>query len=151
LKRHASGAFAMRFALDRTLLLVLLAMCVSLCLLRTGAEAAPPAPTKGAAGDEFTYSLFDGRSLQGWTIENDCTAGVEDGLLVLQSGNCWLRSDHTYRDFALHVEWKALKDADYDAGVYIRTQRGGKDFPKDSYQINLLQGEEGNIKKLKGA
>jgi hypothetical protein len=105
----------------------------------------------GRTEDKTVYSLFDGQSLQGWTIENDCEAAVEDGAIVLKSGNGWLRSDHTYADFILHVEWKALKESDYDAGVYIRTLRGGKDFPKDSYQINLLQGDEGNIKKLKGA
>jgi hypothetical protein len=127
-----------------------LAILVGLCGLPAGLYAAPPEASKPPSSG-FTYSLFDGRSLQGWTIENDCEVGVEDGLLVLQSGNGWLRSDHTYKDFTLHVEWKALKAADYDAGVYIRTQRGGKDFPKESYQINTLQGEEGNIKKLKGA
>ncbi|MSR60751.1 MAG: DUF1080 domain-containing protein [Planctomycetaceae bacterium] len=114
------------------------------------AGSAPPTTSKTRPA-EFSASLFDGRTLQGWTIENDCEIGVEDGSLVLQSGNGWLRSDHTYADFALHVEWKALKESDYDAGIYIRTLNGGKDFPKDSYQINLLQGEEGNIKKLKGA
>jgi len=99
----------------------------------------------------LSISMFDGRSLQGWTIENACKANVEDGAIVLQDGNGWVRSDHMYRDFVLHVEWKAEKESDYDSGVYIRTLKGGDEFPKDSYQINLLQGEEGNIKKLKGA
>jgi hypothetical protein len=112
---------------------------------------APPAAPPAFASDQFTASLFDGRTLQGWTIENDCAVGVEEGLIVLQSGNGWLRSDHIYKDFLLHVEWKALQKSEYDAGVYIRTLRGGKDFPKDSYQINLLEGDEGNIRKLKGA
>jgi hypothetical protein len=114
------------------------------------ALGAPPA-AGGAAADQFTTSLFDGRTLEGWTIENDCEIGVEDGLIVLQSGNGWLRSDHTYKDFLLHVEWKAPAKAKYDAGVYVRTLKGGKDFPKVSYQVNLLEGDEGNIRKLKGA
>lgn len=112
--------------------------------------SAPPAADK-APRAEFSAALFDGQTLQGWTIENDCQIGVEAGEIVLQEGNGWLRSDHTYADFKLHVEWKADKEADYDSGIYIRTLNGGKDFPKDSYQINLLQGEEGNLKKLKGA
>lgn len=139
-----------RFLRQRALYWPACAILLSQSMISRDAVAAPPDPSKPDSGG-FTSTLFDGKSLQGWTIENDCAAGVEDGVLVLQSGNGWLRSDHTYRDFTLHIEWKALKAADYDSGIYIRTQRGGKDFPKESYQINLLQGEEGNIKKLKGA
>jgi len=100
---------------------------------------------------QFSYALFDGRSLDGWTAENGCEAAVEDGLLVLKAGDGWLRSDRTYSDFLLHIEWKALKAADYDAGVYIRTLPEGKPFPKAGYQVNLLQGKEGNIGNLPGA
>src|SRR6516162_4863955 len=92
---------------------------------------------------EFSDALFDGRSLDGWSAENGCEAGVENGLLVLKAGDGWLRSDRTYADFVLHVEWKALKAADYDAGVYIRTLPEGTPFPKTGYQVNLLQGKEG--------
>jgi len=60
----------------------------------------------------YAYSLFDGTSLRGWTVENGAQIVVEGGLLVLKDGNGWLRSDHTYGDFTLHVEWKALKPAD---------------------------------------
>ncbi len=102
-----------------------------------------------ASGPEI--SLFDGQSLNGWNIENDCKVSVQDGHLLLESGNGWLRSDHIYGDFQLHVEWKALKKTDYDAGIYIRTLAGGAPFPRRSYQINLLEGQEGNLSKLKGA
>lgn len=100
---------------------------------------------------QFATSLFDGRSLDGWTVENGCEAAVEDGLLVLKAGNGWLRSDFTYQDFVLHVEWKALKASEYDAGIYIRTLPGGKPFPATGYQVNLLEGKEGNIGNLPGA
>jgi hypothetical protein len=109
----------------------------------TAADDAPP--------PRFSYVLFDGRSLDGWTAENGCEAAVENGLLVLEGGDGWLRSDRTYSDFILHVEWKALKAADYDAGVYIRTLPEGTPFPKTGYQVNLLQGKEGNIGNLPGA
>src|SRR6516165_5882545 len=83
---------------------------------------------------QFGRSLFDGLSLQGWTPENGCEARIEHGLLVLCAGDGWLRSDYTYADFLLHVEWKALKKSDYDAGIYIRTQPEGTPFPKIGYQ-----------------
>ena len=98
-----------------------------------------------AAEQGHSYRLFDGRTLNGWTIENDCSAAVKDGMILLESGNGWLRSDHLYTDFALHVEWKALKGEGYDAGIYLRAGRQGNPFPKVGYQINLLQGKEGVI------
>lgn len=105
---------------------------------------------EGADGG-FEYSIFDGKSLDGFVVENDCKASVKDGQLLLEGGDGWLRSHHTYRDFALHVEWKALKKTRYDAGIYIRTPIGGKPYPKQGYQSNMLQGKEGNIGRLKGA
>ena len=90
-------------------------------------------------------SLFDGKTLNGWTIENECEAAVQDGMLLLKSGDGWLRSDHEYADFVLHVEWKALKAEKYDAGIYIRTKVGGGPYPKNGHQINLLQDREGDL------
>ena len=104
-------------------------------------------------GDEsgFRHTLFDGKSLNGWTIENDCEVDVVDGCLRLKAGLGWLRHDSRLRDFDLHVEWKALKPAEYDAGIYIRSSREGKPFPKSGYQVNMLDGKEGNIPNIPGA
>lgn len=99
----------------------------------------------------YTYSLFDGQSLDGWNIENKCEADVVDGQLRLKGGDGWLRSDRQYADFKLHVEWKALQAQKYDAGIFIRTANGGAPYPKQGYQVNLLQGKEGNIGNLPGA
>lgn len=98
-----------------------------------------------------TSSLFDGKSLDGWTVENGAKVEVQDGALLLKDGDGWLRSNHVYGDFVLHVEWKALKDDVYDAGIYLRAQPGGTPFPKRGYQANLLKGKEGNIGSLPGA
>lgn len=106
--------------------------------------------TATAAGG-YAYSLFDGHTLNGWTAENGCKATVKNGEILLESGNGWLRSDQTYSDFMLHIEWKALQTQNYDAGIYLRAGGEGSPFPKRGYQANLLQGQEGNIGKLKGA
>ena len=131
---------------SRLQLTVCSALTVIAILEMCGSPSADDVPAP-----QFSFALFDGRSLDGWTAENGCEAAVEDGLLVLKAGDGWLRSDRTYSDFILHVEWKALKAADYDAGVYIRTLPEGKPFPKTGYQVNLLQGKEGNIGNLPGA
>ncbi len=95
--------------------------------------------------------LFDGKSLDGWAVENGAKVEIQDGNLLLKDGDGWLRSHHVYSDFQLHVEWKALKADAYDAGIYLRAQREGAPFPKKGYQANLLQGKEGNIGSLPGA
>ena len=97
-------------------------------------------------------ALFNGKNLDGFTIENDCKASVKDGMILLEAGNGWLRHNTPQTDFKLHVEWKALKKEKYDAGIYVRTPKSkNKPFPRGGYQVNLLQGKEGNIGNLKGA
>jgi hypothetical protein len=100
---------------------------------------------------DFERTLFDGQSLAGWVLENDAEVDVVDGCLRLKSGNGWLRSVEQFRDFTLHVECQALQMKEYDAGIYIRSSAEGKPFPKPSYQVNLLEGKEGNIGTLPGA
>lgn len=105
-------------------------------------------------GDEpvgYRRSLFDGKTLNGWTAENGCEVDVTDGCIRLKSGLGWLRHDSRLRDFELHVEWKTLKPAEYDAGIYIRASQDGNPFPRAGYQVNLLDGHEGNIPNLAAA
>jgi hypothetical protein len=116
---------------------------LALFLILSSAQLVSAQPGDGEA--VFQSSIFDGKSLDGWTIENDCEAEVKDGMLLLKSGDGWLRSDLSYTDFVLKLEWKALKAEKYDAGIYIRTRPGGKPFPKQGHQINLLQDREGDL------
>lgn len=108
-------------------------------------EAASAAPTA------YRRTLFDGRTLDGWVLENAAEADVVDGSLRLKAGDGWLRTHSQYRDFELHVEWQALQAENYDAGIYIRAAGTGAPFTKPAYQINLLSGKEGNIGNLPGA
>ena len=104
-----------------------------------------------AAAAGFSYPLFDGKTLSGWTAENGCKAEVDDGEIHLLEGNGWLRSDHQYGDFLMHVEWRAEKASKYDAGIYIRTRVGGAPFPREGYQLNLAEGRSFSFFRLKGA
>jgi len=99
----------------------------------------------------YTSSLFDGKTLDGWTVENDAKVEIQEGMIFLKDGNGWLRTNHVYADFKLHIEWKALKEDKYDAGIYLRAVPGGAPFPKRGYQANLLKGKEGNIGTIPGA
>jgi hypothetical protein len=103
------------------------------------------------AEPQFQSSLFDGQSLDGWRVSN-CEAGVENGALVLKSGNGLVRSELRYRDFVLELEWRARKDTAWDSGIYFRCEEPpqGKPWPT-RYQANLRQGMEGDVGGLKGA
>ena len=96
-------------------------------------------------------ALFDGKTLDGWTIIN-CEATVDDGDILLTAGNGLLQTEEKYGDFVLEFEWKALRDDKWDSGVYFRydTVPAGRPWP-NRYQVNLRQGMEGNIGELKEA
>ncbi|MCX7421408.1 MAG: DUF1080 domain-containing protein [Planctomycetia bacterium] len=133
------------------LLLAILVTTASVFSVNDALFAERPRAVVASAECGYTSSLFDGKSLDGWTVENGAKVEIQDGLMLLKDGDGWLRSNHVYTDFKLHIEWKALKDDKYDAGIYLRAVPGGAPFPKRGYQANLLKGKEGNIGSLPGA
>ncbi len=115
-------------------------LCFALIAALLAARSAP-------AADEFTTLLFNGHDLAGWDVTN-CEVAVRDGALLLKSGNGFVRSNLPYGDFVLELDWRALQPANYDSGIYFRSEfpsaKKGRTWP-DRYQINLKQGEEGNL------
>ncbi len=102
-------------------------------------------------GDGYRAELFNGRDLDGWQVTG-CDAGVDNGLLVLRSGDGFVRTNERHGDFVLELDWRARRTADYDSGVYIRADLPpeGKPWPA-RYQVNLKQGAEGNLLGVPGA
>jgi len=96
-------------------------------------------------------SLFDGHTLKGWKVTG-CEAVVQDGAILLKAGNGLVRTERSYRDFVLEIEWKALRTDRWDSGVFFRASDppAGSPWPK-TYQANLLKGMEGNVNELKTA
>lgn len=123
-----------------------LAIALSICLI--WGSIADPAP---AAEKDPRLVLFNGENLDGWQVTG-CDAGVENGLLVIRSGDGLVRSDLKYRDFKLELDWRARKASAWDSGVYFRSDLPpmGKPWPS-RYQVNLEQGKEGTVKGLPGA
>jgi hypothetical protein len=100
-----------------------------------------------AANDTFQLALFNGKDLAGWDITN-CKVAVEDGALVLAAGNGFVRSNLKYGDFVLELDWRARQASKYDSGIYVRSEFPSKQRSRnwpDRYQINLKEGEEGNL------
>jgi hypothetical protein len=116
------------------------------------ASLAGPRHAVGAESAGYRHSLFDGQSLAGWQVYHS-EAGVENGCLKLVSGNGWLRAQQLYADFILELDWRSLQPSGYDSGIYIRAEmptKPGQNWPS-RYQINLKDGDEGNLKNLPGA
>lgn len=43
-------------------------------------------------------TLFNGRNLDGWIIENNRASSAKDGVMVLNKGTVWLRSEDEFGD-----------------------------------------------------
>lgn len=119
--------------------IALLTICVFLIVPTSSDAADPPGVRK---------QVFNGQNLDGWHVTG-CEVGVENGLLVIKDGNGLVRTDSRYRDFVLELDYKPRKAEMYDAGIYIRCElpAEGKPWPTQ-YQVNLKQGDEGNLNKF---
>ena len=103
-------------------------------------------PTAG-----YRHALFNGQDMSGWKVTG-CEAAVEDGMLVLQSGNGLVRTDQRYDDFELELSWKARDKDKWDSGIFFRCELPpkGRPWPR-RYQANLLKGKEGDVGGVEGA
>ena len=72
-------------------------------------------------------SIFNGQDLDGWTVHGTERWYVENGELVCESGPDaaygYLRTDATYTDFELTLEFK--QEADGNSGVFFRSTLDG--------------------------
>ena len=85
--------------------------------------------------------LFNGWNLDGWSIQNGGRFSVEDGILKLDGGTGWLRSDKTYADFKLVMEFRFLEEK-ANSGIFVRTGPTSKQnkngWPDNGYQIQCM-------------
>ncbi len=88
-----------------------------------------------------TTALFNGRNLDGWDIVNDGQFSVEDGVLTVNRGTGWLRSDATFGDFVLTMEFRFLEEG-ANSGIFVRTGPTSNDdengWPNNGYQVQCM-------------
>ena len=105
----------------------------ALGLAALGALALPRRPAYAQAG--FT-SLFDGKSMGGFSPIGDANWRVEDGALVADKGTGFLVSKASYGDFEMKAEiWV---DNDANSGIFIRCQDAAKVTSKSAYEVNIF-------------
>ena len=92
--------------------------------------------------------LFNGRNLDGWEIVNGGQFSVEDGVLKVNRGTGWLRSNDTFGDFVLTMEFRFLEE-EAPSGIFVRTDPTSKDdengWPDNGYQVQCMDTVTGNV------
>ncbi len=98
-------------------------------------------------GGSKARDLFNGENLDGWVIENDGQFSVRDGLLILDKGTGWLRSEETYRDFCLEMDFRFL-EKEANSGIFVRTMATSKEeggWPDNGYQVQCMDIIDGRV------
>jgi len=111
---------------DRVAALVLLALIVT--------------SAGGAQLEEGFASLFNGKDLSGWIIENKGKFSVKDGAIFLDRGAGWLRSEKVYQDFELRLDFRFVSKG-ADSGIFVRASKEGSNWPAKNYQVQTMDNE----------
>jgi Domain of Unknown Function (DUF1080) len=89
-------------------------------------------------------TLFNGRDLTGWKQMNNGTFFATNGVIHLEGGQGWLRTEKEYSDFILEAEWRGLA-TNYNSGIYIRAPLDGNPWATNVWQVNLKQSAIGEV------
>jgi 3-keto-disaccharide hydrolase len=109
------------------------------CLLALAFTATYVAP-KAAAQDAGWITLFDGKSLDGWSQVGQSNWHVADGVLIAdkmegkEAG--YLVSNKSYKNFIVRVEFWPSDDA--NSGIYFRCLDPKKIADRTCYEANIF-------------
>ena len=107
-----------------------------------------PCAAAGEESEDGFVHLFDGKTLDGWHVVHDGKFVAEDGVMKLNGGLGWLRSDKEYSDFILRLEFRFMKPKQ-DGGVFLRSNSEGKPWPSKKYEVQVENTER--MAKIFGA
>ena len=94
-----------------------------------------PSACQPAQGREGT-TLFDGSSLDGWTVLGDANWELADGAVSANDGSGFLVSEESYGDFELTLEFWVDEPA--NSGVFIRCSDPENVGAGNSYEVNIF-------------
>ncbi len=102
----------------------------------------PPSPSI----DSRHESLFNGRDLSEWSIENGARFSVRDGVILVDKGTGWLRSKRELGDFVLELDFRFLEPK-ANSGIFVRTGPTSRDddngWPDNGYQVQCMDDLDG--------
>lgn len=81
-------------------------------------------------------SLFDGKTMKGWTNQGDANWRVADETLTADAGEVGLlTTTEKYENYELEVEFKAAINT--NSGVFLNSEAKVKDEAVECYEINI--------------
>lgn len=121
---------------------------ILLCLL-----AGLPLVAIGAENESGWISLFDGKSLEGWKVnENHQTFSVEEGKIVVFGPRSHLFytgpiQNQKFKNFELKLEIMTFPKA--NSGVYFHTEWQDQGFPRKGFEVQV-NNSHGDPKRTAG-
>ncbi len=107
------------------------------------AEDVPADPPVMLADEELAdgwISLFDGQTLFGWNPTSDADWAVEDGTIVVTSGEQGLLCTSTrFSDYVLKVDFCSAEGT--NSGIFLRSPLNPLDPEKDCYELNIADSD----------
>jgi hypothetical protein len=103
------------------------------------------------AADDGWVSLFNGKDLTGWKVEeNPATFSVQDGAIVAQGPRSHLFYDgdvqrHAFTDFELKVDVMTLPRA--NGGIYILTEFQASGWPEKGFEVQVNNSYPGDPRR----
>ena len=118
----------------------------TICLLALVASVSygqPTAKPREAPGAWIT--LFDGRSLSGWTPEQSAKWRVSGGILIGDAGeDSWLRGKRQFANFLLKIEYRDSPKG--NSGVFLRATKESNvsdpSNPAGGYELQINNEDE---------
>lgn len=92
-----------------------------------------------AEQEEGWVTIFDGKSLDGWKInENEKSWKLEDGALVAKGDRShvfYVGDEKPFKNFELKLEIQTKKNS--NGGVFIHTKYQGEGWPAQGYEVQV--------------
>jgi hypothetical protein len=88
-----------------------------------------------ASSETGWSTLFDGKSLDGFSKVGDANWRIEDGMIVADKGNGFLVTKTDYKDYEIRAEFWV--DADSNSGIFIRCTDAEKIGAETCYEVNI--------------
>jgi hypothetical protein len=107
---------------------------VGLAACSQGPESAGGAAASADASDWVT--LFDGKSLDGWTREGDANWQLADNAVKADGGTGFLLTGKSYGDFDLQLEFFVSPNA--NSGVFLRCSKPKEIGAATCYEVNIF-------------
>ncbi len=88
--------------------------------------------------------VFNGTNLDGWVKMGEGSFTVTNGVLHVEGGKGWLRTEKEFGDFVLEAEWRGLV-TNYNSGFFIRAPLDGNPWATNVWQVNTKQSAIGEL------